>query len=337
MVSRRLASGVAPARHTEMIPMAAKKVSAKARAAARKQRDKWKMKRWYTIRAPRHPWDFKNIGETLGESDEHIIGRVYQMTLQEFNGDFTKMHVILKFRVKECVGQDALTTFVGHHHQTDHSRRQIRRYRGKIDDVVDVVTTDGFLVRLKPLTITQKRVQTSVKQVMRSKTREVLIGFASKNSYSKLQQAILGGELEEDIRKAIKPIYPIRSVAIRKSQLLQEGVVVEKGPTLDEIHAEEARQESELKAKKAAAIAAAMEEEESPSILDAAEALEPESEKSNAQNEESSEEEETIEEESSEDSPDYNSMTVAELKELLKAAGKPVSGKKADLIERLNS
>ena len=74
----------------------AKKVSAKARAAARKQRDKWKMKRWYTIRAPRHPWDFKNIGETLGESDEHIIGRVYEMTLQEFNGDFTKMHVILR-------------------------------------------------------------------------------------------------------------------------------------------------------------------------------------------------------------------------------------------------
>ena len=32
---------------------------------------------------------------------------------------------------------------------------------------------------------------------------------------------------------------------------------------------------------------------------------------------------------------DYSSMTVAELKELLKAAGKPVSGKKADLISRL--
>ena len=32
---------------------------------------------------------------------------------------------------------------------------------------------------------------------------------------------------------------------------------------------------------------------------------------------------------------DYSSMTVAELKDLLKAAGKPVSGKKAELIERL--
>ncbi len=321
----------------------AKKVSAKARAAARKQRDKWKMKRWYTIRAPRHPWDFKNIGETIGESDEHIIGRVYEMTLQEFNGDFTKMHVILRFRVHECVGQDALTTFIGHHHQTDHTRRQIRRYRGKIDDVVDVVTTDGYLVRLKPLIITQKRVQTSVKQVMRSKTRDMLLGFAAKNTFSKLQEAILGGQLEEDIRKAVKPVYPIKSVSIRKSQLLQSGVVTEKGPTLDEIHAEEARVAAELKAKKAAALAAAMEDEEteSPSILDAAEAMEPDSEKQTVE-EEATTSEETVKEETAE-SPaveddsdvDYESMTVAELKELLKAAGKPVSGKKADLITRL--
>ena len=321
----------------------AKKVSAKARAAARKQRDKWKMKRWYTIRAPRHPWDFKNIGETIGESDEHIIGRVYEMTLQEFNGDFTKMHVILRFRVHECVGQDALTTFIGHHHQTDHTRRQIRRYRGKIDDVVDVVTTDGYLVRLKPLIITQKRVQTSVKQVMRSKTRDMLLGFAAKNTFSKLQEAILGGELEEDIRKAVKPVYPIKSVSIRKSQLLQSGVVTEKGPTLDEIHAEEARVAAELKAKKAAALAAAMEDEESesPSILNAAEAMEPDSEKQSveevATSSDEAVEEETTESPASDDESDmdYESLTVAELKELLKAAGKPVSGKKADLIARL--
>ena len=111
-----------------------------------------------TIRAPRHPWNFKRTGETLGETDEHIMGCVYEMTQQEFSGDFTKMHVLLRFRVTEVVGQD-LTTFVGHAHQSDHTRRQIRRYRGKIDDVVDVVTTDGFLVRLKPLMITERRCQ----------------------------------------------------------------------------------------------------------------------------------------------------------------------------------
>ncbi|MDE0869674.1 MAG: 40S ribosomal protein S3a/S1, partial [Candidatus Poseidoniaceae archaeon] len=266
----------------------AKKISVKARAAARKQRDKWKNKIWYTIRAPRTPWDFKKIGETLGESDEHILGRVYEMTQQEFNGDFTKMHVILRFRVHECVGQDALTTFIGHHHQTDHIRRQIRRYRGKVDDVVDIVSTDGYLVRLKPLIITQKRVQTSVKQAMRAKARDMIISFASKSTYAKIQTQILDGTLEEEIRKAVKPIYPVKSVAIRKSQLLQAGVVAGNGKTLDEIHSEEARSEAEIKAKKAAVLASAMDDEEeedvsTPSIIDAAEAMEPASEKAPAE------------------------------------------------------
>jgi len=315
----------------------AKKISAKARAAARKQRDKWKMKRWYTIRAPRHPWNFLKIGETLGESDEHIVGRVYEMTQQEFNGDFSKMHVILRFRVHECVGQDALTTFIGHHHQTDHTRRQIRRYRGKVDDVVDVVTTDGYLVRVKPLIITTQRVQTSVKQDMRTRCREIIIAYAAKSTYAQVQTAILDGTLEEDIRKGVKPIYPVRSVAIQKSQLLQEGVVVQSGPTLDEIHSQEQREDAELKAKKAAALAAAMAEEDADA--DGEEETESETvEEATAPAEAAPEAkaEAASEPEPSSDAPDLSSMTVAELKDLLKAAGKPVSGKKADLIARLN-
>ena len=153
--------------------------------------------------------------------------------------------------------------------------------------------------------------------------------------------------MEEEIRKAVKPIYPVKSVAIRKSQLLQEGVVAEKGKTLDEIHAEEARSDAELKAKKAAALASAMADEEdeegddAPSILDAAEAMEPASEKTEAPAEEAPAEEAVAEEAVAEEAApsaavDHSSMTVAELKELLKAAGKPVSGKKADLIARLN-
>ena len=317
----------------------AKKISAKARAAARKQRDKWKTKRWYTIRAPRHPWNYQNIGETIGESDQHIIGRIYEMTQQEFNGDFTKMHVMLRFRVSDTVGQDALTTFVGHHHQTNHIRRQIRRYRGKIDDVIDVVTQDGYLVRIKPLVITQKRVQTSVKQSIRAKMRDVLRGFVAKTTYDALQVAMLDGSLESEIQNQIKSIYPCRSVVIRKSQLLQEGVEMDQGPTLDEIHAEEARKEAEIKAKKAAALAEAMAEEEADDDEEEEESEEEvvenvaEDEQAPAETE-AVEEEEAVEEASSDD-VDFSSMTVAELKELLKAAGKPVSGKKAELIERL--
>jgi len=324
----------------------ARKMSAKARAAARKQRDKWKSKRWYTIRAPRDPWKFQNIGETIGESDEHVLGRVYEMTQQEFSGDFTKMHVILRFRVTDFAGQDALTTFIGHHHQTDHVRRQVRRYRGKVDDVVDVVTTDGYLLRIKPLIITQKRVQTSVKSDIRNKARDIIVTGAAKMTYSQIQTAMLSGDLEKEIETAVKSIYPVRTCVIRKSQLLQTGVVTEKGPTLDEIHAVEARSAAELKAKKAALLAEAMAEEgegedgedgaeEAPAEEAPAEEAPAEEAPAEEAPAEEAAEEAPAEEAPSTDAPDYASMTVAELKDELKAKGLPVSGKKAELIERL--
>ena len=322
---------------------------AASRAAARKQKDKWKAKRWYTIRAPRQPWHFKVIGETLGEEDQLLIGRMYEITQQEVDGDFSKMHVKLKFRVTEIIGQDAVTEFAGHEVLKDHVRRQVRRYRGKIDDVIDAITEDGFYVRIKPFMITQGRVKTSQKQGIREACRNTVLQAAARNTWVSLQKLMLSGELEQMIDKAVRKVATVKTIIIRKSQLVQDGVIVEDGPTLDEIREEEDR----VAAAKKAALAAAMAEEDddednTPDVLAAAEAAAGDTEEDDAESsddgepvEENVEEEvpeeveETPADESADDTPDYASMKVAELKELLKAAGKPVSGKKDELIARL--
>ena len=317
---------------------------AASRAAARKQKDKWKAKRWYTIRAPRQPWHFKVIGETLGEEDELLIGRMYEITQQEVDGDFSKMHVKLKFRVTEIVGQDAITEFAGHEVLKDHVRRQVRRYRGKVDDVVDAITDDGYYVRIKPFMITQGRVKTSQKKAIRDACRDVILQSAARNTWVDLQKQILSGDLEQAVEKAARTIVSVKTVMIRKSQLIQDGVNVDDGPTLDEIREEETR----VATAKKAALAAAMEDEESedetPDVLAAAEAAADDADDSSEAEEDSegepAEEEVVVEEadeevEGADDAPDYASMKVAELKEHLKAAGKPVSGKKDELIARL--
>ena len=308
---------------------------AKARAAARKQRDKWKAKRWFTIRAPRNPWSFRVIGETLAEESEQLIGRTYDIMQNELDGDFSKMHVKVVFRITESVGGDALTEFVGHTVLKDHIRRQIRRHRGKIDDTVDVVTEDGYYVRFKPLLISRSRVKSSQKSAMRASARETILTMGASSTWIQLQKSLLDGTMEAAIKESVSKVTPVRTVMIRRSQLLQSGVVVGDGPTLDEIHAEE----------KAAAAAAEVDEVD---VLAAAEAsadlsevgetnLDDEQEEKFEGVEEAAEEESQEEDtESSDDSDiDYESMTVSELKVLLKEAGKPVSGKKADLISRL--
>ena len=302
---------------------------AKARAAARKQRDKWKAKRWFTVRAPRNPWSFRVIGETLAEDTDQLIGRKFEIMQNELDGDFSKMHVKVVFRLSEELGGDVLTEFVGHDVLKDHIRRQVRRHRGKIDDTVDVVTEDGYYIRFKPLLISRSRIKSSQKAEMRARARDAIMQMGATSTWIQLQKAVLDGSMESKVKEAVSTISPVRTVMIRRSQMLQSGVTVDEGPTLDEIHADEK-----------AAAAAAVEEVD---VLAAAEASAELSEinespdSSESDDEESTvEESEIVEDDSdSESSPDFASMTVAELKVLLKEAGKPVSGKKADLVARL--
>ena len=212
---------------------------ASARAAARRQKDKWKAKRWYSIRAPRNPWSFKKIGETLAEEEALLIGRPYEIMQNELDGDFTKMHVKLKFRISDVVGNDAITEFIGHDVMKDFVRRQIRRDRGKIDDTIDVVTDDGFFVRIKPFIVTRSSVKASQKSETRSVARDVVLKFCAQSTWIKVQKALMDGSLEESVSTAISKIQPVRAVFFRRSQLIQEGVVVDDGPTLEEIKAEE--------------------------------------------------------------------------------------------------
>jgi len=292
---------------------------ASARAAARRQKDKWKAKRWFSIRAPRNPWSFKVIGETIAEEEEMLLGRPFEIMQNELDGDFTKMHVKIKFRIKEIVGNDAITEFVGHDVMKDFVRRQIRRDRGKIDDTIDVVTEDGFFVRIKPFIVTRSSVKASQKHESRSVTRNEVVKFCAQSTWIKVQKALMDGSLEETVSKAISKIQPVRAVFFRRSQLIQDGVVVDDGPTLEEIKAEEkvAKQQEE----------ATLEEEdvadESPNEADSGE---------DDVDDSGDEDQDSVKS----DDADYESMTVAQLKELLKEAGKPVSGKKADLISRLS-
>ena len=287
---------------------------AKARAAERRQKDKWKSKRWFSIRAPRNPWSFRVIGETLAEEPEMLIGRNYEIMQNELDGDFSKMHVKIRFRVSDVLGSDAITEFIGHQMMQDHVRRQVRRDRGKIDDTVDVVTEDGFYVRFKPLILTRERVKSSQKNEIRSVARDTILKAGASSTWVSMQKSVMDGELEALIKEEASKISPIRMVMIRRTQLIQSGVVTNDGPTLEEIIAEE---EATRKAV-----------QETVDVED-------ENESQDLNVDELDDSGADVETEDSDEEIDYESMTVAQLKAVLKEAGKPVSGKKADLISRI--
>jgi small subunit ribosomal protein S3Ae len=189
------------------------------RAEARKVKDRWRSKVWYSIYAP-EIFGSDVIGETLADAPEKLDGRVTQITLQDITGDFSQMHVKLHFQVDRIVGLDAHTSFVGHDLTSDYVRRLTRRKHSKMDGVYDVTTLDGFQVRIKPMAITERRIKSSQQDAIRAAMAFVVRDAASRATLPDVIRMMISGDLSKSIFRKCKPIYPIKRVEIRRSQVL---------------------------------------------------------------------------------------------------------------------
>ncbi len=194
----------------------------KTRTSARKIKDRWKAKGWYNILAP-EMFNKQLLGETIADEPSKVLGRIAEVTVQDLTGDFSKMHIKLQFKVLHVQGQDALTQFVGHGMTSDYVRRLTRRKRTRTDGTFDVTTKDAWEVRVKPMAIADRRIQSSKQRVIRQTMERVLRQASTSLSIGEFVKAMISGELSKAIAIACKPIQPISRVEIRKSEVRKAG------------------------------------------------------------------------------------------------------------------
>lgn len=195
----------------------------KAKAAAgRKSKDKWKMKEWYNVHAPRM-FNETVIGETPASDPELLIGRQAEVTVADLTGDISKTQIKLRFKIVGYDGHEAKTEFIGHDLTSDYVRRLTRRKKTKTDHVVDVVTADGFNLRLKTMSIADRRIQASQEDAMRALIGSYLTDFAAQHKLADIIKVIISGEMAKDTAKACHTVIPIKRVEIRKSEVTVRG------------------------------------------------------------------------------------------------------------------
>ncbi len=189
---------------------------------AKRVKDRWKAKRWYTLHAPQM-FNRAVLGETPAEDDERIYNRVVEVTVHDLTGDFGKMHIKVQFRVEGIAGSEVNTRYVGHDMTSDYIRRLTRRKRSRIDGTFDVKTKDGAIVRVKPMAITDRRIQNSKQSAIRKVMHRVVYEKAVKTTLADFVQAMIIGDMAKEIATACKAIQPIFRVEIRKSELLRRS------------------------------------------------------------------------------------------------------------------
>ncbi|MFP4545988.1 MAG: 30S ribosomal protein S3ae [Methanomassiliicoccales archaeon] len=216
----------------------------KGKAASRKVRDKWRTKEWYKVYAP-NMFNQVVLGETPSSDPDRLVGRTTEATVHDLTGDFSKMHVKMKFRIDSIKGLDAHTVFTGHDLTSDYVRRLTRRKRSKTDHVVNVRTKDGYLVRLKPMSVADRRIQSAQESALREIMAEEARNTVSMMTISDLVNEIISGELAKTVAKACKVVVPIKRIEIRKTDVLEMGEPVPESASVTEEPEEESAETAE--------------------------------------------------------------------------------------------
>jgi small subunit ribosomal protein S3Ae len=203
-----------------------------ARRSQRKAESR-KAKQWYKVISP-EMFGRSPVGETVANDPERVVGRVIETTLGDLTNNFSKQNTKLRFRVDRVAGDSAYTKFVGHEMTTDYIRSLVKRRTSRIDAIVDVTTTDGYQVRVKPSCFTVKRARANQVKSIREISKQVILQKASGLDLNQLIQEVVLGKLSLDIYKEAKMVYPLRRVEVRKTEIVTEpGIIPAPAPVTE--------------------------------------------------------------------------------------------------------
>ncbi|MCW4000293.1 MAG: 30S ribosomal protein S3ae [Candidatus Bathyarchaeota archaeon] len=228
--------------------------------SAKHIRDKWRSKTWYMVVAPSF---FGNIelGSIPSQEEQMLIGRVVEATLYDITGDFSHHYLKMFFQINRIDAKTAHTLFKGHEYSRDYLRSLVRRRTTKVDGLFNLVTKDGFKLRISVSALTLSRIKTSQEKIIRDMMQKIIKDKAAALTLDQFVQEMVLGKIASDIYNQAKLVAPLRHVGIRKSKLIAPPAVLPpEGPVTnlgaapeEEDEEEEPEPESPEEAEEAAA------------------------------------------------------------------------------------
>ena len=184
-------------------------------------RDKWRSKAWYMVVAP--PF-FGNVelGTLPAEETEQLMGRVVEATLYDITSDFSHQYLKMFFQINEVDGKTAHTLFKGHEYSRDYLRSLVRRRTTKVDGLFNLITKDGYKLRVAVSALTLSRIKTSQEKLIRNMMEKIINEKAAALTMDQFVQEMVLGKIASDVYNQAKKVAPLRHVGIRKSKLIAQ-------------------------------------------------------------------------------------------------------------------
>jgi len=198
--------------------------------------DPFARKEWYDIRAPsifKHPYVGKTmVNQTQGKvlASDGLKGRVFQVSLADLNKDEDRAYRTISLVAEAIEGNQVLTGFHGMSLTSDKLKSLVRKWQTLIESVVEVKTTDNYVIRMFCIGFTKKRAnqkkitcyaQSSQVRQIRKKMVDIMTREATTCDIRALFQKFIAESISKQVELECQGIYPLQNVFIRKAKILK--------------------------------------------------------------------------------------------------------------------
>lgn len=191
-------------------------------------------KRWYTVIAPEQ-FDRAELGETVAEESDMVIGRTIETTLGDITDDAGANNTKLTFKITDVGSDTAYTEFIQHELTRDYLRSLVRRGASKIEASITVLTSDDFRLQVQPVAFTTKRADRSQEKAIRRMMIDQVRTAGTERTFQEFVDSVVEGRLSSAIYGEAKTVYPLRRVEVQKLTLeaRPEEVAAEEAVAVD--------------------------------------------------------------------------------------------------------
>jgi small subunit ribosomal protein S3Ae len=168
------------------------------------------------------------LGAVPAAETANLIGRTVDATLYDVTGDFSHQYLKMYFQINAVDGKTAHTIFKGHEYSRDYLRSLVRRRTTKVDGLFNIITKDGYNLRVAISAFTLSRVKTSQEKAIRNIMTKIIKEKAAALTMDQFAQEMVLGKIASDIYNEAKKIAPLRHVGIRGSKLIKHIAQPEK-------------------------------------------------------------------------------------------------------------
>ncbi|MGC8669804.1 MAG: hypothetical protein ACP5TL_01470 [Candidatus Micrarchaeia archaeon] len=186
--------------------------------ALQKKIDTWKLKKWFTVYAPK---EFNNavIGEMPANEDKAAIGRNIRVGLDIITHNPSHAYTNLKFKVVSIEGNSAHTKLMQIELLNSYIKSLVRHYRSIASSVQTLETKDGVKIVAKVIAITRNRATHRKLIGIRKEMEAFTASFAKENDINSIINAINENKFQAELASKINHIAQISKVEVRKLEV----------------------------------------------------------------------------------------------------------------------